>query len=233
MASAIRSNTNPFISTLIRPSSSSPSSSSFVVNQTKNEVPIKNTRTMLVSRNSRSLTFRRLVCAVERSNTGSSSSSSSDGKKGGGLSNSNYVVPLDKTFPYSNSSITRPLDEILRDLNKKIPDNIIVKGHAHRDDLSASTLIPWYSGLLKFEIYYAYSFFFSFLSNRYLVVHKRPGFVCCGRQDRLLKDLFENILRNLITSINFKTWVFFFFTSYCVDWHILRLNSNGKGGKKQ
>lgn len=46
--------------------------------------------------------------------------------------NSNYVVPLDKS-----SCITRPLAEILRDLNKKIPDNIIKTN----DD--QSTFIPW------------------------------------------------------------------------------------------
>lgn len=46
--------------------------------------------------------------------------------------NSNYVVPMDKS-----SCITRPLAEILRDLNKKIPDNIIKIS----DD--QSTFIPW------------------------------------------------------------------------------------------
>ncbi|KAL1289131.1 hypothetical protein HN51_057886 [Arachis hypogaea] len=83
-----------------------------------------------------------VVCAVERSNTnGSNSSSSSDGggktKKGGGVPNSNYVVPLETTFPLTNS-LARPLAEILRDLNKRIPENI-VKPH-DRDP----TLIPWY-----------------------------------------------------------------------------------------
>lgn len=47
--------------------------------------------------------------------------------------NSNYVVPLDQ--PSNFSCITRPLAEILRDLNKRIPDNI-VKPH--------STFISWY-----------------------------------------------------------------------------------------
>lgn len=46
--------------------------------------------------------------------------------------NSNYVVPLDKS-----SCITRPLAEILRDLNKRIPDNIIKTHDDH------STFIPW------------------------------------------------------------------------------------------
>lgn len=68
-----------------------------------------------------------------------SSSSSDGGKKAGGVPNSNYVVPLDKSFSSSNSScITRPLVEILRDLNKRIPDNIIQAPPHHH-----STLIPW------------------------------------------------------------------------------------------
>lgn len=77
-----------------------------------------------------------LKCGIERSSNGS------DGKKGG-VSNSNYVVPLDNSSPFSNSScITRPLAEILRDLNKRIPDTI-VKAHVPGDP-SASTFIPWY-----------------------------------------------------------------------------------------
>ncbi|KAL5998521.1 hypothetical protein ACLOJK_009464 [Asimina triloba] len=44
--------------------------------------------------------------------------------------NTNYVVPLD-TF----SSMIRPLNEILRDLNKRIPDKIIKPG---------TNVIPWY-----------------------------------------------------------------------------------------
>ncbi|XP_050370840.1 DNA repair RAD52-like protein 2, chloroplastic [Argentina anserina] len=55
--------------------------------------------------------------------------SSDDGMKqggGGGVPNSNYVVPLNMSFSFTNSScITRRLAEILRDLNKRIPDNII------------------------------------------------------------------------------------------------------------
>ncbi|XVF16914.1 hypothetical protein REPUB_Repub10bG0071900 [Reevesia pubescens] len=61
-----------------------------------------------------------------------------DAKKG--VPNSNYVVPLDKSFSPSNSScITRPLVEILRDLNKRIPDNIIKP-----PSNSSSTFLPWY-----------------------------------------------------------------------------------------
>ncbi|KAJ9710075.1 hypothetical protein PVL29_001513 [Vitis rotundifolia] len=70
------------------------------------------------------------VYALDRNKNSSSSSSSSDAKKG--VPNSNYVVPLDM----SSSCITRPLVEILRDLNKRIPDNIV----KHEDSLP----IPWY-----------------------------------------------------------------------------------------
>lgn len=59
--------------------------------------------------------------------------SSSTRRKAPPLPNSNYVMPLDKS-----AYITRPLVEILRDLNKRIPDNIIKT----RDD--RSTAIPWY-----------------------------------------------------------------------------------------
>ncbi|KAL9226442.1 hypothetical protein vseg_002256 [Gypsophila vaccaria] len=55
--------------------------------------------------------------------------SGGDGKKG--VPNSNYVVPFDK----ASSCITRPLAEILRDLNKRIPDNIL-RPH--------SKIIPWF-----------------------------------------------------------------------------------------
>ncbi|KAL3511521.1 hypothetical protein ACH5RR_030922 [Cinchona calisaya] len=62
----------------------------------------------------------------------------------GSSSSSNYVVPLDKS-----SCITRPLAEILRDLNKRIPDNII-KSTPHldldqdHDHDSDPAFIPWY-----------------------------------------------------------------------------------------
>ncbi|KAL6968748.1 hypothetical protein U1Q18_034541 [Sarracenia purpurea var. burkii] len=61
------------------------------------------------------------------------SGSSNEGNKIASVPNSNYVVPLD-----ASSCITRPLAEILRDLNKRIPDNII-----NTDDAS-TTFIPWY-----------------------------------------------------------------------------------------
>lgn len=78
----------------------------------------------------------RLVYALGASN-GNSGSSASDpaSSKRKSVPNSNYVVPMDKSF--ASSYITRPLVEILRDLNKRIPDNII-KPH------SSSPLIPWY-----------------------------------------------------------------------------------------
>ncbi|XP_076950578.1 DNA repair RAD52-like protein 2, chloroplastic [Bidens hawaiensis] len=55
---------------------------------------------------------------------------------------SNYVVPLD----YNSPGITRPLAEILRDLNKRIPDNVVLvnQPHHHHDGSQSSTFIPWY-----------------------------------------------------------------------------------------
>ncbi|XAR48271.1 hypothetical protein NMG60_11031028 [Bertholletia excelsa] len=73
------------------------------------------------------------VLALER-NSGSSNDAS---KKASAVPNSNYVVPLDKS---PMSCITRPLTEILRDLNKRIPDNII----RNNDDDASTTFIPWY-----------------------------------------------------------------------------------------
>ncbi|WJX70169.1 hypothetical protein P8452_54306 [Trifolium repens] len=83
-------------------------------------------------------------CAIERS-----SSSNTDGKKV--VSNSNYVVPIDDSFSFSNSSscITRPLAEILRDLNKRIPDTLVkppppLDPSSSSSSSSSSTFIPWY-----------------------------------------------------------------------------------------
>ncbi|CAI9768803.1 unnamed protein product [Fraxinus pennsylvanica] len=56
--------------------------------------------------------------------------------------NLNYVVPLDKY-----SCITRPLAEILRDLNKRIPDNII------KTQDNQSTFIPWYQANRMLSFY--------------------------------------------------------------------------------
>ncbi|XP_044507483.1 DNA repair RAD52-like protein 2, chloroplastic [Mangifera indica] len=65
-------------------------------------------------------------CSGSANANGSENSQTS--KKG--VPNSNYVVPLN-----NSSSITRPLAEILRDLNKRIPDNVISPLHKS---------IPWY-----------------------------------------------------------------------------------------
>uniref|UniRef100_A0A0D9XFJ5 Uncharacterized protein n=1 Tax=Leersia perrieri TaxID=77586 RepID=A0A0D9XFJ5_9ORYZ len=50
--------------------------------------------------------------------------------EGKGVPTTNYVVPLDKA-----TGMTRPLVEILRDLNKRVPDKII--------DPDTNT-VPWY-----------------------------------------------------------------------------------------
>lgn len=50
--------------------------------------------------------------------------------------NTNYVVPFEE-YTSSSSIITRPLAEILRDLNKRIPETNIT--------LDDSTRIPWFS----------------------------------------------------------------------------------------
>lgn len=61
---------------------------------------------------------------------GVGSGSGGNGKKVG-VPNSNYVVPLD----VAAAGLTRPLNEILRDLNKRVPDKIINSG---------KNSIPWY-----------------------------------------------------------------------------------------
>ncbi|XP_042754038.1 uncharacterized protein LOC111913143 isoform X2 [Lactuca sativa] len=71
------------------------------------------------------------------SSTDSDGNSNNKGKATSSVPSSNYVVPLDNP---SYSCITRPVDEILRDLNKRIPNNIIVK---YPDSIQA-TSIPWY-----------------------------------------------------------------------------------------
>lgn len=81
------------------------------------------------------------VSALDRGSDGSMNTNSgrnSSNRKGPSSSvvpTSNYVVPLDKS-----SCITRPLAEVLRDLNKRIPDNII-KSAPYRDQ---DIFIPWY-----------------------------------------------------------------------------------------
>jgi hypothetical protein len=53
-------------------------------------------------------------------------------------STSNYVVPLDA----APSGITRPLVEILRDLNKRVPDTIVLP--ASRRASASDPVVPWY-----------------------------------------------------------------------------------------
>ncbi|XP_010250403.1 PREDICTED: uncharacterized protein LOC104592664 isoform X2 [Nelumbo nucifera] len=68
-----------------------------------------------------------VVWALDK-NSGSSRSNNA-GKKAA-VPNSNYVVPLDKS-----PCFMRPLEEILRDLNKRVPSKIIDPD---------SNYIPWY-----------------------------------------------------------------------------------------
>lgn len=73
-------------------------------------------------------------------------SSGGGGDPPAAVPNSNYVVPMDSNL---SSCITRPLAEILRDLNKRIPDNIITK--THEDLINTSTpFIPWFEFILIF-----------------------------------------------------------------------------------
>ncbi|XP_037444577.1 DNA repair RAD52-like protein 2, chloroplastic [Triticum dicoccoides] len=53
-------------------------------------------------------------------------------------STGNYVVPLDA----APSGITRPLVEILRDLNKRVPETIVLP--ASRRASASDPAIPWY-----------------------------------------------------------------------------------------
>lgn len=62
-------------------------------------------------------------------------------------STNNYVVPLDA----SPSGITRPLVEILRDLNKRVPDTI-VRPPSRRASAS-DPVVPWYLQCFLFITY--------------------------------------------------------------------------------
>eukprot|EP00268_Persea_americana_P054996 TRINITY_DN635_c0_g1_i1.p1 TRINITY_DN635_c0_g1~~TRINITY_DN635_c0_g1_i1.p1 ORF type:complete len:198 (-),score=17.49 TRINITY_DN635_c0_g1_i1:272-865(-) len=76
------------------------------------------------------------VCALENKNPNPNINSISVGSsKKKKVPVSNYVVPLD-TVTSASSCITRPLTEILRDLNKRVPDNTIKP--------QSNSLIPWY-----------------------------------------------------------------------------------------
>ncbi|KAK1270035.1 hypothetical protein QJS04_geneDACA023949 [Acorus gramineus] len=73
------------------------------------------------------------------------------------INSANYVVPLDSSS--SSSCITRPLTEILRDLNKRVPDNVLRPGfpffhpmryHANR---MLSFYAPGWCGEIRDVIY--------------------------------------------------------------------------------
>lgn len=84
------------------------------------------------------------VGVVYCSSSNNATNNNNSNKKG--VPNSNYVVPMDKSFSSTNSSyITRPLVEILRDLNKRIPDNITNPPN------SSSTFISWYFIFIYFN----------------------------------------------------------------------------------
>ncbi|KAF5741245.1 hypothetical protein HS088_TW10G00241 [Tripterygium wilfordii] len=86
-----------------------------------------------------------------------------DGGKKKSVPNSNYVVPMDKSFssPYT-SVITRPLVEILRDLNKRIPDNIVKPPPTHHPS-SSTFSIPcvfcFYLAFMTFPEFVQFSLF--------------------------------------------------------------------------
>ncbi|XP_011020940.1 PREDICTED: uncharacterized protein LOC105123140 [Populus euphratica] len=89
------------------------------------------------------LIMHSIIAGSSGNGTGGSGPAGVGGGDGGvkkkGVPNSNYVVPLDNSLASAYTScITRPLSEILRDLNKRIPDNII------KPPNSSSTIIPWF-----------------------------------------------------------------------------------------
>ncbi|XP_010442205.1 PREDICTED: uncharacterized protein LOC104725272 isoform X2 [Camelina sativa] len=86
--------------------------------------------------------FRTVAVRRLTANRGVVRCSGGDAAKKKAVPNSNYVVPMDKFS--SSSSITRPLIEILRDLNKKIPDNIVKSHDPPSTTAAASGFIPWY-----------------------------------------------------------------------------------------
>jgi hypothetical protein len=143
---AVQSITNPFLTKSVLPAISSSSFSSTRNNSNELGVVSVGALGRGSSRGGRTDALGLVVCALDRSNGSKSSSGGNDGAKKGGVPNSNYVVPLDKSFTPTNSScITRPLVEILRDLNKRIPDNIIetTTPPPHDDNTAATTFIPW------------------------------------------------------------------------------------------
>jgi hypothetical protein len=112
---------------IVFPSSLSPPRHHNIVNGDRSKICIK-------SRSPPS-SLRLVYC----NSSGSADQSGGATSSGKGVPNSNYVVPLDQSFsPYNSSYITRPLVEILRDFNKRIPDSIINKSSP------TSTFLDWY-----------------------------------------------------------------------------------------
>ncbi|CAK9178783.1 unnamed protein product [Ilex paraguariensis] len=80
------------------------------------------------------------VLALDRNNNNNDDNSSKkSSSSSSSLPNSNYVVPLDKSS--TSSCITRPLAEILRDLNKRIPGNIIKSPHDHHSTFISCSMV--------------------------------------------------------------------------------------------
>lgn len=99
----------------------------------RSAVPISRPSPLLQTKK-RGLLFA--VCALENKNPNPNIKSISIGSsKKKKVPVSNYVVPLD-TVTSASSCITRPLAEILRDLNKRVPDNTIKP--------QSNSLIPWF-----------------------------------------------------------------------------------------
>ncbi|XP_041014385.1 DNA repair RAD52-like protein 2, chloroplastic [Juglans microcarpa x Juglans regia] len=147
MALQSLANHHPFLTKSVSPSVSPPSSFLSKCDNV-NQLGVARVGTQgRSSRRGRRDALELVVCALDRTNGSNNSRGASDGGKKGAVSNSNYVVPLDKSFSPTNSScITRPLVEILRDLNKRIPDNIIKTSSPppHDDHTVPTTFIPWY-----------------------------------------------------------------------------------------
>ncbi|KAJ8759912.1 hypothetical protein K2173_010058 [Erythroxylum novogranatense] len=115
-----------------------------------------NPRTRLACYGSDKKSRLRLVCGGTGTGTSSNSSNCNHNTNNGDnkakkVPSSNYVVPLDKSKSLLSSSysscITRPLAEILRDLNKRIPDNIV------KPQSPNTTLIPGWCGEIRDVIF--------------------------------------------------------------------------------
>ncbi|KAK4753660.1 hypothetical protein SAY87_001764 [Trapa incisa] len=93
--------------------------------------------------------LRRPVFAIRGGGGGGEEAPRSSNMKRASVPNSNYVVPLDSS---PTSVITRPLVEILRDLNKRIPDNVL---KPRDSDYHPLTSIPWYHANRMLSFYAA------------------------------------------------------------------------------